>query len=101
MESLASDTRDKAMELVAYWTAEMKHRQKESDRIASAKKGMRHKKRENKQLVLEAYYKCREINEMTRPHTLAKIIRSYLETNKKVPPSLSSIKRYLKEESLI
>ena len=101
MESLASDTRGKAMELVAYWTAEMKHRMVTSDRVAKSKEAMIEKKKENKQLVLDAYFRCNIIKDTMRPHTMAKMIHKYLETNKKTSPSLSSIKRYLAEETLI
>jgi len=71
-------------------------------RIARARSMKRKTKADRKQPVLEAYYRIRtdERQKMSK-NKIATTIRKDLDKMLREPPSLSSIKRYLKEENLI
>jgi hypothetical protein len=52
-------------------------------------------------MVLETYYRHKDIDKSMKPHRVATIIRNLLGKKMQKPPSLNTIKRYLKEEKLI
>jgi len=72
---------------------------KEIFRIKRGQTRLKKTKADKMQPVLEAYYRI-DKNGM-KPHRIATTIKEYLESIQKNPPSIDTIKRYLKEEKLI
>jgi predicted RNA-binding protein with RPS1 domain len=68
-------------------------------RIKRSKTRLEKTKADKMQPVLEAYYKIDK--DGMKPHRIATTIKEYLESMQKNPPSIDTIKRYLKEENLI
>lgn len=68
-------------------------------RIERGKTKKRKIKAERKQPVIEAYYRIDR--DGLSFHGIAKAIKKYLDSIQKNPPSIDTIKRYLKQENLI
>jgi hypothetical protein len=84
----------------ALWTTfEVSEFGRESYRIEKGKIAIKKAGFIRKQPVLEAYYRIDKTG--IKPHKIATTIRKYLEKTQKVPPSVDTIKRYLKAENLI
>lgn len=81
--------------------ADFRYNAPKYDRLHKSTDILKNKKAAWKQFVLETYYQSDSITKDTKPHRIAKIIRGLLEKRMKPPPSLDTIKRYLKEDGII
>ena len=95
---------DYVLARVAYETAvsssDHYRKGKGSERIRKSTFTISKKKQKSMQEVFEAFYRV-EDRSKKKPHTIAREIRSQLGKIKKAPPSVETIKRYLKKEKLI
>jgi hypothetical protein len=107
----ARDLVVRSRELIAYWSARFPHEIREIGRIEASKQKKARKKAIWKQSVLNSYHSNDKIQRNMKPHRMAREIRKDLEKQKKENrlnvrgldkvPSLTTVKRYLKEENLI
>ena len=72
---------------------------KDYKRVFESIKVKQRRKTEMKQPILEAYHRID--TKGMKPHTIARKISDYIRQNKLIPPSLDTIKNYLKEENLL
>lgn len=70
------------------------------DRISSSIKAKNTHKAERKQFVLEVYHRDKKILPDMKLHSVATIIKKDLGEKLQSPPSIDTIKRYLKEEGI-